>query len=388
MISDAALDDLKQRHDCADVAQQFGAVLRKSGQKLIGSCPLCGGGKKATRFEVTAQTWVCAVCHEGGDVVALVEKASGRDFLGAVDFLGGVRELSAEEREKIEREGRSREHKREVEAAAYREKERRVAFNIWSSNHALPAGRDGFAAAYFTGRNIDLAAVYTLRLHPLLSYFDGKDTGGSPRVVHRGPAVLAAVQGRDGRFAAVHMTWIDPARPGEKATILSETGEALPAKKVRGTKASGVIKLAGAKAPLRLFVGEGYETVLSTHTALRRLGRLRASDAFWSAVDLGNLGGPAKQAIAHPSLKHANGHALRVPGPEPDGLGWCCPDSVAELVLLGDGDSEEFLTRMALERARARYASRARAVRIVMAPAGYDFNDVLRGKDVAPDGDA
>jgi len=37
--------------------------------------------------------WVCAACSDGGDVIRLVEKALGLDFKGAVEWLGGIRQI-------------------------------------------------------------------------------------------------------------------------------------------------------------------------------------------------------------------------------------------------------------------------------------------------------
>jgi hypothetical protein len=64
--------------------------------------------------------------------------------------------------------------------------------------------------------------------------------------------------------------------------------------------------------------------------------------------------------------------------PDPDDAGLSIPDSVEELILLGDGDSEPVLTPRD-ERAARRYAGEGAAIRIAFAPAGMDFNDVLRG---------
>jgi hypothetical protein len=70
--------------------------------------------------------------------------------------------------------------------------------------------------------------------------------------------------------------------------------------------------------------------------------------------------------------------------PDPDDVGLSIPDSVSELILLGDGDSEPVLTRFAMMRAARRYSRPGRVIRIAMAPAGVDFNDVLRGCRVTP----
>jgi hypothetical protein len=46
-------------------------------------------------------------------------------------------------------------------------------------------------------------------------------------------------------------------------------------------------------------------------------------------------------------------------------------------VLLGDGDSDPFLTECALRRATARWSTPHRRVRTAFAPSGHDFNDLL-----------
>src|SRR5690606_36500822 len=89
------------------------------------------------------------------------------------------------------------------------------------------------------------------------------------RVIHRGPAMLAAIVGPDGAFSGLHITWIDLAQPKGKALIIDpDTGEELASKKVRGLKKGGRIELIRSASPHTLVLGEGIETVLSVWTAL------------------------------------------------------------------------------------------------------------------------
>ena len=207
-------------------------------------------------------------------------------------------------------------------------------------------------------------------------------------VVHRGPAMLAPIVDAAGRFRALHTTWLDLTQPNGKALIKDpETGDELPAKKVRGSKAGNRIRLVRAtERPHTLFIGEGIETVLSVWLALR-MDRERNKDAlgivnmiFWSGVDLGNIGGRALETVPHPTAKTAGGRVQRVPGPDPDpdSSAIAIPDSVTDLVLLGDGDSDRFTTHCAIARAARRYAAPGRTVRVAWAPDGMDFNDELR----------
>jgi hypothetical protein len=136
-------------------------------------------------------------------------------------------------------------------------------------------------------------------------------------------------------------------------------------------------------------LGEGAEKVIAVWQALDEraragelpIGRFSLDQtAFWSACDLGNLAGKAADSVRHPTLKHASGRAARVAGavPDLDGPAIVIPDTVDDLVLLGDSTSDEFTTRLAMCRAAARYAAPGRRVRVAWAPAGLDFDDLWR----------
>ena len=381
------LDDIKARNPLADVAGGY-VQLRRAGGRLVGPCPICGGKVASQRFEILAdgESWVCAVCPDGGDVIRLVETVEGCDFLAAVERLGGrvavdpeVAKLLFEEREK-------KRLAREKTAAGYREAERKRLWKMWESAiedvHGTPVEH------YLAGRGLQLPAVCKgLRYLPTAPYWHGEtvDSRGrkSPRKIHAGPAMLAAFIRPDGNFGGLHMTWLTADEAPAKLDITDpDSGEVLGAKKMRGSKTGAYIAVVKIKAPRRLVIGEGIETVLAVWTAHQLAGRSIEDMAFWAAGDLGNLAGRAIETIAHPELKRPDGRAQRVPGPypDPDDAGLAIPESIEELILLGDGDSEPVLTRYAMQRAARRYARDGRVIRIAMAPAGRDFNDVLRGQ--------
>ena len=161
-----------------------------------------------------------------------------------------------------------------------------------------------------------------------------------------------------GDSSGLHFTWLDLAQPKGKANIVDpETGEPLPSKKVRGSKAGGTILLVKPPQPAtRGIYGEGIETVLSVWHALASLGHDLSSTEFRSTVDLGNLGGKAKSTIAHLALKDATGRARRVPGPDADLASPAITVSaeIKDVTLLGDGDSDPVVTQCALYRAQIR----------------------------------
>src|SRR5690348_11127311 len=126
-ISDAALADLKARTPVDTVAGQW-VKLRRHGKKFVGPCPLHSPdptARDSTSFECDAESWVCAVCHDGGDILRLVALRHGldprADFRAIVNLLGGTAELSAERAAELDRERALRQAQRAKEAAEYRE---------------------------------------------------------------------------------------------------------------------------------------------------------------------------------------------------------------------------------------------------------------------------
>ncbi len=393
------LDDIRARNSLESVAGGY-VKLRRSAGDLVGPCPICGGGAKSERFAIKGgDVWVCAVCPDGGDVIRLVEKAEGCDFLAAIERLGGRREVDTAEAKRLFEERERKRLAREKTAAGFREAERKRLFKTWKSAlhiYGTPVER------YLAGRGLQLpASCPGLRYLPSAPYWHGEtidDRGRKqPVKIHQGPAMLAAFIRSDGTFGGLHMTWLeaDLESPPVKVELNDPaTGEMLNAKKMRGSKTGAHILIAPAAAPeparsdmkplprrpKRLIIGEGIETVLAVWTAHQAAGRAIADTEFWAAGDLGNMAGRATDTLRHPTLKRPNGHPQRVPGPvpDPDDSGLSIADSVEELILLGDGDSDPFLTDHAMTRAARRYAKDGRTIRIAFAPAGLDFNDVLR----------
>ncbi|MBN9028102.1 MAG: DNA primase, partial [Rhizobiales bacterium] len=179
----------------------------------------------------------------------------------------------------------------------------------------------------------------------------------------------------------------DPETLTKMALIDPETGEALPSKKIRGSKRGGHVPLSrGGCVPRRLVIGEGIETVLSVRQAELETGRDLSQTLYWSAADLGNLGGAASETIPHPTEikidRRGAKRRLKVPGSIPaEEAGKPAlmpPDEIDEIILLGDGDSDPFATSQVLQRASTRWARPGRSILAAWAPAETDFNDLLR----------
>lgn len=379
--------------DLLDYARSRSPGLKKQGAEWIGPCPGCGG---RDRFSISMRkgVWNCRSFGKGGDVIHLAQHVEEGDFLTACRALTGreppgrdaletpedraARVAAAEARRaKIASEARARKVKEDGDRLS----EIRRARRFWEA--AKPVAPDTAAAAYLRLRgDLDVPARAHLRFAASHPYFRPPQDGERFRELHAGPALLAGMTGPDDRFCGVHQTWIDLARPDGKALIADPgTGEILPAKKVRGSVHGARIELVRLRAPRVLILGEGIETCLSVHRALSMKDQPLAHEAaVWSSVSLGNLAGRALDRVRHPSRVDDEGRPVLTRGarPDPDSIALEIPDSVELVILLGDGDSDAFDTRMALERTRARLSRPRRHIGIAWAEPGQDFNDMLR----------
>ena len=213
----------------------------------------------------------------------------------------------------------------------------------------------------------------------------GEDGRMSYPVIHTGPAMVAAVVLPDGSFGAVHQTWIDLSQASGKVKLFHPNRKekdgsplALPAKKVRGSKKGGSIRLYTPKSAYRIVMGEGIETTL---TAMRH--NFEPGTAYWAGVDLGNMAG--KALIGFDNKRHEDEPNLD------DDECFLPPDWCGELVYLCDSDEPETRTvekvRRGLKRAAA-LRSRARETRpeldelicdyVEPIGDGKDLNDLVR----------
>ncbi|MBX9875010.1 MAG: hypothetical protein K2X84_09145 [Beijerinckiaceae bacterium] len=389
--------------------QLCGFAPRKGSDKgndIAGPCPACGG---RDRFAVhlVKRKFNCRHCEaKGGDALALALVGEHVAFVDACEKLSGrerpqrVAAETADERaqrqarrEALDQRIATDQAEREREQECYREREREACRRIWSMGR--PAYHGERLGRYWACRGLLPFTTALIREADDIAFFHGDELDGTgrrqPRVVYRGPAQLAAMLDNDGAMVGLHITHLRPDWSGKAEIVDPETGELLNPKKMRGSKKGSHIVLrqpapeilAAARRdglPVRLFMGEGIETAGQVGTSLKHARRLLPSDIFWSSGDLGNLGGDAVGTIAHPTLKTPKGRPQRLPSAEPD-LGApaiLIPAEVTHLCLLGDGDSEPFLTRTTLERARARYARPGLEIAIAMAPEGEDFNSLAR----------
>lgn len=360
-----------------EVALRLGIEgLKRAGAELVGPCPVCGG---RDRFSIAPREGVfnCRGAG-GGDGIALVRHVLGFDFKAALDWLvGPPRALTPAERAaQAERAAAARRRAEEQAQVAEREraKQRQAAWHIWNEGMRAEGTlvRDYLARRGIL-RGLLPALPASIRFHPRLRYTVARDQGRWESI-WEGPAMLAAIQGPDGKFIGVHRTWIDPARPKGKAEIRDPaTGERQDAKKSLGSVMGGAIRLRG-NGRGAIVMGEGIETTLSAMVSGAHHGA-----SFWCGVSLGNMAGRMARAAAR-----ADGTVPKWSGvPDLDGgPSFVPPEGCDRLVYVEDGDSLPAMTRAkvlcGLRRAMAlRPGLRGQ---FVSAPRGRDLNDVLMGE--------
>ena len=360
--------------------------LRKlSSVEYAGPCPSCGG---RDRFSINLRKGICFCrkCPLRGDVIALAMAAHGVDFLNACELLTGTAppggtasDLDLAALARIKEEQRARREESERQSERFRRFMRDQARRLWERGFR-PAGTP--VEQYLNLRGVELPPSAWLRFVPDAPLYGPAGNKAPP--THVGPAMVAGIVGGDLKFAGVHITWIDLSERSGKAFVPDpKTGEILPAKKVWGSQGDSHLELVRVDGPRGLVIGEGIETVLSMRDALRHAGRGLRSCAFWTSINLHNLGGPAVATVPHPTDKHRNGHVKMIAGPVPSVIGGIpIPETVERILLLGDGDSDPFHVRMTLERAAQRWKRPGRIIRAAMAPHGQDFNSFLRGDNV------
>lgn len=343
------------------------AGLKRAGRERIGPCPRCGGDD---RFSVnTAKNlFQCRRCQGKGDQLGLVMFTLGYDFRDALEWLvGPSQELTPEQKAEAERTAKANAARKAKAEATFRERAIAEARAIWRETRPAEDTpvRDYLAARGIT-RTLMPVMPRSIRFHAALAYMV-QNAAGDWIEAHRGPAMVAAIQGPDGRARAVHRTWIDVRAPLGKVEIRHPvTGEVQKRKKTWGAKKGGAIHLTSHQAPV-LVMGEGIETTLSAMVAGNHPGAM-----FWAGVDLGNMSG---QRQSGQGLKYAGLPDLG------DAEAFVPPAGVQRLIYVMDGDSDPRDTRAKLEAGLRRAMALRPGLKggIARVPTGFDLNDVLLG---------
>ncbi len=91
---------LKKENSVADLARSRGVVLVKSGDNLIGLCPLHDDREPSLVITPSSNLWHClGACQTGGSVIDFVMKCEGVSFRHAVELLRNGADLTRRNRE-------------------------------------------------------------------------------------------------------------------------------------------------------------------------------------------------------------------------------------------------------------------------------------------------
>lgn len=306
-------------------------------------CPACGG---TDRFSFTDMhgtgSFVCrASDRQGGDGFELVMHWLSCDFPGALDAVaqalgddtGAPRSSPPPAAQPAPRTP----SKDRVEALR----------DLW--RHAYKVSEGDTVARYLVNRGLNLPAVpKVIRHHPALAYWHKNGNGKPPLRLGVYPAMLAAVQGEDGRTVALHRTWLTPA--GAKAAPVNPTtGKVMPVKKLicrnEQVMPGSAIRLYPPESG-RLALAEGIETAFAV--------RLIHGIPVWSCVTANGLS------------------AVRLP-PE-----------VAEVFIAADNDANGAGQRAAQALGRRLSAEGRRVEILTPSLPGLDWLDVLNAAEGCP----
>lgn len=264
-VKEAARYRWQEIHAAIGIAPKF---LRNKHQP----CPACGGKDRFRYDDKDGNgTFICSHWQNGaGDGFGLVMHFLACDFQTALGQVSGILGLSGANPLPIPAtrpQPQSRPEKDRIGKLAA----------LW--NEAEPLTPDCPVVQYWASRGLSAAYLpENIRHHSSMEYWtQGED--GKPLFIGRFHAAIAASL-RGGRLCGLHITYLEPAysKPyGEdgihapiwqKARITHpQTGEALPAKKMRSRKQGAMTGGAVCLFPIpesgRLMVAEGIETALA-----------------------------------------------------------------------------------------------------------------------------
>jgi hypothetical protein len=307
------LDQLRRRTRLSDLVGRCGVKLVRRGREFVGLCPF--HRERTPSFNVTddKQLFHCFGCGAHGDVFSFVARIYDVDFRTAVETIatGLGSQISAVPPPAACLDTGPR--------SDNEERNRRLAWRLWT---AARDPRKTQVERYLHLRGLGLPSMPVLRWAPRCW---NRETGREL------PAMLARVDGADGKFAAVHRTWLLPDGSGKAA--LREPKWSL------GPTKGAAVRL----APLGpvLAVAEGIETALTA---------IVTGVPAWAALSAGGI-----ETLV-------------------------LPIGVREVIVLTDNDANGCGLRTARVAGR-RWLAEGRRVRIALPPEpGTDFNDVLRGQ--------
>ncbi|MDW5313744.1 toprim domain-containing protein [Rhizobium sp. PL01] len=279
---------------------------RRQGRLWVAHNPVENDFEQSPEFKVALDrdrgAWKDWRSGETGDVIKLISYIKGIDFRETLVFardFTGIRQMSSDQRRKLDERTREVKQRDVEDDQAQRLKRMGDAERIWNGGYQDGAGSaaEAHARRYFAARAIPLDEIpnrdlETLRFAPSQEFWsraqyryqDGRRVkiAAGPKF----PAIYSAMRLATGQVAAVHMTFLDPMGPQKLPVSKDEN-----AKIMFGEAKGAVIRIAHgpegeppetALQPHPLIMGEGIETTASV--------AICAPEArAWAAGSLSNM---------------------------------------------------------------------------------------------------
>lgn len=156
--------------DIVEYIRQY-LPLRKKGKSYWACCPFHGETQSSFTVSAEKQMFYCFGCHEGGDVIAFIEKYHSTDFAGALNIIGHKRPETKRERRALAREIqlRKREQKRLAIVAQQKQEHDRANFMRLADLDYLITLTRGVMAECNTMEDVEDISSAVHRL-PILEY--------------------------------------------------------------------------------------------------------------------------------------------------------------------------------------------------------------------------
>ena len=282
-------------------------ALKKGFGGHWGLCPLHDEKTPSFKVDHSGRYFICFGCDEKGDAIAFVRKTRGLAFPDAVKWLLGTDPIGRRSPAPPEATGPGADE-------ADKKQRCEAALTIWHESRPAP---DTLVEIYLRSRGITILPP-SLRFHPNLKH-------GLDRFY--APAMVAAVQGPDGKITGIHRTYL----------LADGSGKAKVAKPklAKGVVKHGSVRLAAAAA--KIGIAEGIETGLSVQQV--------TGLPVWATVGTSGFGNVI------------------------------LPPEVREVIICADpGQAGE----IAANNAAKRFMQKGRTARIAKPSGDGDFNDVLK----------
>ncbi len=352
---------LRLASDIEDVVSELGIeVAKRSRRTLFCFAPWNSHHNPKLEIEIhpTAGKWNDWIAGRYGDALGLVacclagsadaardKTALGRAITWAKEYYGYATanpEAWAEARAAAQAKAK----KREAAAARELSQARGTAQGLWLRSADLTPGDPVWS--YLLARGIDLAQLPRLP-RVLRCSLDQRWHDEAGDVGHVGPAMMAWMVKADGKGGALHRTWLDPDRPGQKADLA-------PPRKMWPASDGCVIRLHRG------------ETGLTNAEAVKAgvIEDVTVCEGIEDGLSI---------ALMTPEFR------VEAVGSLPGLLSYVPSKHVRKIVVAADNDWGKPQAEALLMRACRRLAEDfGKQVAIARSPEGKDFNDLLRGE--------